>query len=417
MTTKEKVRPTPEEEKIFSLMVGIADSDSKLSLLDKGYLSTLLFEKGDAWYDGIQKLKSILQKHPTKPKTISQGEFAFHFANFAKCFHAKKREMMDYFTISKEEKADGDLEEYLPNAAIKDRTEQQQAQTISDPPVKFLDTLTVVKKNITKNHFDSEKDDEIDLQVYQDLKTKNLHYPFKFEAFRKYLKNKHMVCRSNLFNSKTGEKSGIRGYYGSAQVSTLFRFWKSGKIQELVSLEFVNGLSYKRLHKAFSEKISKSSTDTLYKVFSTLFSHKMDFRSMANETHAMLFFQLFELLLYEEGARYLTSIAHVVMWISLLQDDSQSVSFTDLPFSVEGAMLVLRYLRGIQGFTRENINYIYDYFIQHTTSRVLTEYRQKEDELTKKFYTRFNPRKEGGKRTIDDFDVLKLHILYYLAPL
>jgi len=265
----------------------------------------------------------------------------------------------------------------------------------------------------------------------KDLASAKSHFPFSFAIFQDFLKQKHELILANLYRSKTSQKVGLlTSYNGQVQISTNMWIRKSGRIQETVGLELNthSGFSYESIDAFFQPKLGQeneedgtfSAKDSVFKQFILSFKEIVNGKfniKLTENPYSILFIQLVELLIYQEGARHLNSIAHVIMWYALALKTEEIVSFQKLPFSLKKIMPIFRYLRPQFEFDSSNFEFFYDYALEERKKDdILTKYYDLHDTLFTEFLNAYRP-KDQNLNFDNNLEYLQLHLIhFFLSP-
>ena len=240
-------------------------------------------------------------------------------------------------------------------------------------------------------------ENEVSRDLYESLNHQTENFPITYQHFLEYPNVRQELNSDNLYFRREGEKTGyVSSYQNHFYLSTICKVFKSGLLLDEVGLSIEGGGSYAAIDRFFFPQgvkeeggITKKKIFTEFiRLFPKLVHSKIPLEQLANQEYPKFYLQLAELLIYTEGARYLPSIAHVVMWVAINRYEG-AFSFSNLPFSLGEVMPILRFLRSKKKFSMIDIEYCYDYSIptlNEISLNVLSAYLQKECELYLKFY-------------------------------
>jgi len=275
-----------------------------------------------------------------------------------------------------------------------------------------------------------------DKTFYSKVLKKDELFPFTPHKFRNYLADKHNLLKLNIRHSDGGEQTGfLYSYTKNAKIplpNLCIVQEQNGRIQAITSLQ-LKSVSYDGLDSFFFNTEQIRDDYPLMRQFLRNF-HKilhgtLNFDQFAEEKtkneeeprknkkhYEVLWIQIAELLMFEEGARYLGSIVHIVMWIALQEyylTQGKHKLFVTLPFAMGGAVEAMRGIRANKiGFSLDNFEYFYDYSVElkpkpkSKLDNAMTSFEDSERQLFQDFFTTF-----AGDQ--DRLSCLKLHLISF----
>lgn len=419
----------------------------------------------------LEEYKKVIGQHKVAEKGNDhrEQEFMEHFKCF--CLINGESKLYDNFTLPRP----------LVITELKKISAQIQEQNIHQDPKSATNKLiTIMRSQKLQKH------EYFQASLYKEFIGRKPHFPFTSRRFKNNLADKHKLGKVNIAHAKdAGEKTAFMYSYTEKvpiPLVTICKVTQAGKFAEVTSMQLKN-VSYKS-YDGFFFSLEEAAADfpklhqfidhfidILHGTFSnknllgeTLQQHPGQGTESQKKNYGILWIEIVELMIFEEGARSLQCLLHTLMWVRIndywlnqivspeeqkkreteyqsllktlsglknksVRDYAQRnadalekqiynglvakkklMKFEDLPFAMNGAVPVMRSLRTTAGFTIHDFEYFYDYHVEHSVPDGLDTFIQKEQALLTAFTEIY------GIEGIGVDDLLRLHLIDFFPP-